>query len=81
MSTRAGQRLGGLVYGGQARLDVTLHAAQRLVAGLGHDHVGRGGGLAQVGGRRMAQGEKTGSAARSNNLILAAGKRVLPAVS
>jgi hypothetical protein len=29
----------------------------------------------------MAQGEKTGSAARSNNLILAAGKRVLPAVS
>jgi len=38
----AGQRFGGLVYGSETRLDVALHAAQRLVPGLGHDHV-RGG--------------------------------------
>jgi hypothetical protein len=38
------------VHGGQAEFDVALDAAQRLVPGLGRDHVGRGVGLAQMGG-------------------------------
>jgi hypothetical protein len=36
--------------GGQAGFDVALDAAQRFVSGFGHDHVGGGVDLAEVGG-------------------------------
>ena len=40
---------------GEAGFDVALEAAQALVPGLGHDHVGGDVGLAEVGGRGVAE--------------------------
>jgi hypothetical protein len=54
-SAGAGESLGGLVHRGKAGFDVALDAAQGLVPGLGHDDVGGDVGLAEVGGRGVAE--------------------------